>query len=476
MVAFSRLAVATMLLLVGCSTGNAPFDDDAGAGKPDATVDAPSNDGGTPVSCGASSVLCSGSCTNTQSDNLNCGACGTACAQGEVCSKGKCALTCGGGTTQCGSSCVDTNLDPKNCGGCGKACTGGQVCGNGTCGSSCGSGQAFCGGDGGAPYCATTQTDNANCGACGIACALGESCSGGTCVSGCLGSDGGAETLCTPDGGAAYCATTQTDNANCGGCGIKCGTAQVCEGGQCVLGCPASDGGVQTLCAADGSTPYCADTQTSNANCGACGKACGNGQACSNGQCTTNCGNGDTLCNTGDAGAYCASLQSDNANCGTCGKSCGTGKCVSGTCTAASTSYFDSFTTNVAASTQCTHWQTFVAGLSGNSYSGMRMQGTDDTTGITCNDSTVTTNMATALANGTAYTATCNGHTWSNCNRYGDELWIDPPSQCSVSNCPTPGYLMRPCIAVSSPGNVNWGGVNSATCSGPTQTMALTFF
>jgi hypothetical protein len=78
--------------------------------------------------------------------------------------------------------------------------------------------------------------------------------------------------------------------------------------------------------------------------------------------------------------------------------------------------------------------------------------------------------MATALKNQTAYTAVCNGHTWSNCNRYNDELWIDPPSQCSGSNCPSPGYILRACI-----GNVNWGGIKGPTCGGANQSITLSF-
>src|SRR5437868_1795518 len=41
-----------------------------------------------------------------------------------------------------------------------------------------------------------------------------------------------------------------------------------------------------------------------------------------------------------------------------------------------------------------------------------------------------------------------------------------------VCACPNPGYVVRPDIG---PNNSSWGGVNTATCGGPTQTMTVTF-
>ena len=50
-----------------------------------------------------------------------------------------------------------------------------------------------------------------------------------TCGSGqtMCGADGGA------DGGAAFCANLQTDNANCGACGTKCSAPSYCASGSC---------------------------------------------------------------------------------------------------------------------------------------------------------------------------------------------------------------------------------------------------
>lgn len=70
---------------------------------------------------------------NLAIDTKNCGACGNACTQGQVCQNGLCSGGCGNGFTQCGNACTNINTDPANCGGCGKACPQGQTCGNGAC-------------------------------------------------------------------------------------------------------------------------------------------------------------------------------------------------------------------------------------------------------------------------------------------------------------------------------------------------------
>ena len=210
----------------------------------------------------------------------------------------------------------------------------------------------------------------------------------------------------------------------------------------------------------------CYDLQNYHDNCGMCGTACAmDTEWCTQGHC---CSVGQAYCN-----GMCSDITTDKNNCGGCGIVCPMGKpnCISGICSNAYT-YTDSFVTNVPATTQCTHWQQWIAGL-GNSYSAMQISGTNDMNGILCNDPNVTKLMAAALKNQTAYTASCNGHTWSNCNRYNDELWIDPPSQCSGANCPSPGYIIRACIGNTNP---NWGGVKTATCNAPSQTMTLSFF
>ena len=45
--------------------------------------------------------------------------------------------TCGEGTVDCGGTCVSTSNDPKNCGACGTTCKDGEVCSSGACGAGC---------------------------------------------------------------------------------------------------------------------------------------------------------------------------------------------------------------------------------------------------------------------------------------------------------------------------------------------------
>ena len=98
----------------------------------------------------------------------------------------------------------------------------------------------MCAVDGGAPYCAKADTDNANCGGCGVACNELQICAGGKCGDVCLPT----QTKCgPPDGGVSadggplpsYCTDVKTDNANCGGCGVVCPFAKaLCAAGVCI--------------------------------------------------------------------------------------------------------------------------------------------------------------------------------------------------------------------------------------------------
>src|SRR5688500_11557129 len=73
-----------------------------------------------PTSCRQNEAQCGGVCANLRTDPKNCGACGTACAAGQVCDLGRCAAGCSAGLTQCGQSCIETSSDPANCGACAK--------------------------------------------------------------------------------------------------------------------------------------------------------------------------------------------------------------------------------------------------------------------------------------------------------------------------------------------------------------------
>lgn len=222
--------------------------------------------------CPSGDTLCTagdsgaGTCVNTRSDNHNCGSCHHSCPTGQVCSSGVCNSTCGSmaeGQTLCGGDggspvCANLQTDDANCGKCGTVCNKSQVCTAGQCTSVCTPDQTVCGGDGGASYCANTQTDNANCGTCGQSCGTLEVCSGGACGSECSFQ----QILCTTDGGTPYCADNQTDNKNCGTCGNICPSATpVCSGGKC------STGALPPSCVTANGLKWCYDPNT-------CGKAC----------------------------------------------------------------------------------------------------------------------------------------------------------------------------------------------------------
>jgi len=237
--------------------------------------------GGSSV-CGPGATLCGASCTVLDFDPNNCGACGTACAQGEVCSQGMCGSVCAGGTTNCNGVCVNTTNDPGNCGSCGSACAAGEVCSMGMCSSICGGNTKLCG-----TTCADIQNDPSNCGDCNIACAAGEVCSQGMCGLNCAG----GTTQC-----GTKCVDTTTDEANCGMCGQACQQGQVCSNGTCG-GCPSG----LSQC-----NNTCVNTSNDPLHCGNCTTACPGGSSCINGMCqacdsnTTDCDGDGWLASEGD--------------------------------------------------------------------------------------------------------------------------------------------------------------------------------
>jgi hypothetical protein len=72
--------------------------------------------------CAQGDVVCSGACTDLQTDTMNCGACNKPCtATGQTCMAGACACPAAQPTV-CSGACTDTQTDPNNCGTCGKVC------------------------------------------------------------------------------------------------------------------------------------------------------------------------------------------------------------------------------------------------------------------------------------------------------------------------------------------------------------------
>ena len=208
-------------------------------------------------------TLCGEVCVDVQNDTANCGACGTSCADGQICSEGACVLECFGGTDLCGDSCADLQIDPNHCGACGNACPADQVCQAGSCGLSCVGGTTDCAGS-----CVNTTSDPSHCGACDTMCVGPQRCVESQCTLIC-------EANLSVCGGV--CVNTQTDLKHCGACDNTCAGDGVCVDGQCGLVCV----GGTTDC-----NNTCVNTAIDTNHCGACGQACAWNELCFEGNCT----------------------------------------------------------------------------------------------------------------------------------------------------------------------------------------------
>jgi hypothetical protein len=314
--------------------------------------------------CEVDQSCCGGACTDLTNDDANCGQCGRSCESATnplMCAMSAC--TCGGVpcAADCcdGNRCVDLQSDEADCGACGNACAAGERCSAGKCqcgtGPACGPGSLCC-------QDACVPESASNCGTCGRVCEQNEACLNHACVCPNNGNQHCATGRCCM---TAVCPQIETDNLNCGGCGVPC--TQVgysCVGGMCTqtgctAPCPAGETCVGTVCKC-GSNPTCGagqqccsgtcyDTASDNAHCGGCATSCTNGNQCMDGMCKcgsgaacpagVTCSGGSCLSPNGapcSSGTTCTSGICDPMSGVCCNAACGACKtCATGTCTAA---------------------------------------------------------------------------------------------------------------------------------------------
>lgn len=139
-------------------------------------------------------------------------------------------------------------------------------------------------------------------------------CSLGLCATPC-----GPTLPCSAD---HLCSTYQSRED--GACLPDCTTSGSCpQGLQCK---PIGYEGKRACVGAEASNVTCSDhLDTDDANCGRCGVACGVNGRCVSGGCV--CGEGALKC-----GETCVDPKNDAKNCGACGHDCFQGACAEGTC------------------------------------------------------------------------------------------------------------------------------------------------
>ncbi|MFN2482427.1 MAG: hypothetical protein ABR554_13300, partial [Pyrinomonadaceae bacterium] len=143
--------------------------------------------------------------------------------------------------------------------------------------------------------------------------------------------------------------------------------------------------------------------------------------------------------------------------------------------------YSQSFTQGQEASDQAsTAWCDFRAQLTPRNYIRATIKGSNDPVGVSVTDATMAAQIASALLTGTTNAWTFNGRTWrvGSCggeNRCagGIELSSFPTTTQGICGCYSGDvYTVRPSIQRT---NSNWGGVKTATCGGPSQTLTVEF-
>ncbi len=115
---------------------------------------------------------------------------------------------------------------------------------------------------------------------------------------------------------------------------------------------------------------------------------------------------------------------------------------------------------NPMACADFTTWRNALA----DDHTSITMAGTYDMGGRSCNGAAAT-QLCNALRLGGSTTVDCDGHTWHVGDCVGTmEVTVDGTG----CDCAGPGYALRPCVPY-----VDWGGVATNTCSGPSQEIYI---
>lgn len=130
--------------------------------------------------------------------------------------------------------------------------------------------------------------------------------------------------------------------------------------------------------------------------------------------------------------------------------------------------YSENFTSGQTPGAQCTAWGTFLSSIDANTtYNTITIKGSNDETGRVCTGASANTICQNLRTLTTSVAISCGGWSWKTgpCQVGGGPgNNIELSANGSTCACSNPGYIARPCI-----GNTNWGGINGATCSAPTQ-------
>ncbi len=198
----------------------------------------------------------------------------------------------------------------------------------------CAAGESRCG-----TACVNTQTNVANCGGCGQGCIIPPpntitSCAGGTCRNGCQNGFGDCDTVFLNGCEVHLFSST----AHCGQCGRPCrplNAIPFCFGGACTLsGCQPGFGSCDGNDANGCETTVSSDTT----HCGRCGNVCpvraNADPTCTSSVCGFACRTGFGNCDANEANGCEATLTTSSTHCGRCGNVCNTATrlCENGAC------------------------------------------------------------------------------------------------------------------------------------------------